>query len=120
MRPRLIEAHPLVEETLNQVAVKRGPIVYCSESCDLPDGVRVRDIRVPADSKLNAQYENRLLSGVKVIEGKVFAKPTASWESSLYRPLRVDDEREIKARFIPYYVWANREPSEMSVWLPLK
>ena len=29
-------------------------------------------------------------------------------------------EREIKARFIPYYAWSNRGPSEMSVWLPVK
>ena len=29
MQPRLIESHPLVEETANHLAVKRGPIVYC-------------------------------------------------------------------------------------------
>jgi DUF1680 family protein len=120
MPPQLIEAHPLVEETRNQVAVKRGPIVYCLESCDLPDGFRVQDIRVPADSKFSARYDSRLLSGVSVIEGKVLAKRTTSWETSLYRPLQADDAREIKARFIPYYAWANREPSEMSVWLPVK
>ena len=32
MPPRLIESHPLVEETRNEVAVKRGPVVYCLES----------------------------------------------------------------------------------------
>jgi DUF1680 family protein len=120
MLPQLIEAHPLVEETLNQVAIKRGPIVYCLESCDLPKDVRVHDLRIPADSKLSAQYDGRLLSGVAVIEGTVLAKRTTSWESSLYRPLRVDGEREFKARFIPYFAWANRTPSDMTVWLPLK
>ncbi|HEY3393988.1 MAG TPA: beta-L-arabinofuranosidase domain-containing protein, partial [Lacipirellulaceae bacterium] len=120
MPPKLIEAHPLVEETRNQVAVKRGPIVYCLESCDLPDGVRVQDIHVPADSRLTARYDGGLLSGVTVIEGKAFAKRTASWKGSLYRPLQADDAREIKVRLIPYYAWANRQPSEMSVWLPLK
>ena len=30
----LIEANPLVEENRNQVAVKRGPVVYCLESVD--------------------------------------------------------------------------------------
>ncbi len=32
MEPQLVEAHPLVEETRNQIAVKRGPLVYCLES----------------------------------------------------------------------------------------
>src|SRR5262249_13550828 len=32
MRPRLVEANPLVEEARNQVAVLRGPLVYCLES----------------------------------------------------------------------------------------
>ena len=41
MPARLIEANPLVEETRNQVAIKRGPIVYCLESPDLPKDVRV-------------------------------------------------------------------------------
>ena len=40
MPARLMEANPLVEEDLNQVAVQRGPVVYCLESPDLPPGVR--------------------------------------------------------------------------------
>ena len=47
MPARLIEANPLVEETRNQVAIERGPIVYCLESPDLPKGVRVRTWRFP-------------------------------------------------------------------------
>ncbi len=120
MPPQLIETHPLVEETLNQVAVKRGPIVYCLESCDLPEGVRVQDIRVPAGSKLSVRYDDRLLSGISVIEATLLTKRAASWENALYRPIGAEQERDIKARFIPYYAWANRTPSEMSVWLPLK
>src|SRR5207249_3861383 len=44
MPVRLIEANPYVEETRNQVAVMRGPIVYCLESTDLPAGVRLLDV----------------------------------------------------------------------------
>jgi DUF1680 family protein len=120
MPAQLIEAHPLVEETRNQVAVKRGPVVYCLESCDLPVGVRVQDVKVPADTKFTVTYDAELLSGVTVIEGAVFATRSRSRGNSLYRPLQVADEHEVNARFIPYYAWANRTPSEMSVWLPLK
>ena len=118
MPARLIEANPLVEETRNQVAIKRGPIVYCLESPDLPKDVRVQDVAIPADAKLATRFDAKLLSGVTVIEANALAKPSGEWEGKLYRPLRGGPSREIKVRFIPYYAWSNRGPSEMSVWLP--
>jgi len=36
MKTRLMESHPLVEETFKQLAVQRGPLVYCLESADVP------------------------------------------------------------------------------------
>ena len=39
MPAQLMEAHPLVEEIRNQTAIRRGPIVYCLESTDLPEGI---------------------------------------------------------------------------------
>ena len=38
MDVRLVKANPLVEELRGQVAVMRGPLLYCLESADLPDG----------------------------------------------------------------------------------
>ncbi len=37
MEARLYTTHPLVEQDNNHVAVQRGPILYCIESCDFPD-----------------------------------------------------------------------------------
>jgi DUF1680 family protein len=70
MPERLMEANPLVEETLNQVAVQRGPIVYCVESADLPDGTRVTDVVIPGEIDLTATYDPRLLGGCVVLEGQ--------------------------------------------------
>jgi DUF1680 family protein len=120
MPARLIEANPLVEETRNQVAIQRGPIVYCLESPDLPKNVRVPDVAIRADAKLSDRYEPNLLNGVSVIEANLLARSSGDWDGKLYRTLGGEPEREVKARFIPYYAWANRGPSEMSVWLPLK
>jgi DUF1680 family protein len=120
MSARLVEANPLVEETRNQVAVQRGPIVYCLESPDLPKDVRVQDVAIRADAKLSERYDPNLLNGVTAIEADLLARPPGDWDGKLYRPLRVGAEHEIKARFIPYYAWSNRGPSEMTVWLPLK
>ena len=61
MKPRLVEANPLVEENKNQIAVMRGPIVYCLENVDIDASsvpasckdkygrVSVNDIVIPAD-----------------------------------------------------------------------
>ncbi|WP_172992137.1 glycoside hydrolase family 127 protein [Lacipirellula parvula] len=119
MTPQLIEAHPQVEETRNQLAVQRGPIVYCLESPDLPDGVRVHEIAINADAPLNAKHDNQLLGGVTVVETTAAVRAGGDWQGRLYQPLVRDDaSRSVQLRLIPYYAWANRGPSEMSVWLP--
>ena len=119
MRPVLMEAHPLVEEDRNQVAVKRGPVVYCLESVDLPDGVRPADVVVPSDIALSPRYDDGLLDGVVALEGKAKAVETADRSGPLYRPRRVRSTREIDIRLIPYYAWDNRGLSDMAVWMPV-
>jgi DUF1680 family protein len=69
MPVRLLEANPLVEENRNHVAVKRGPIVYCLESPDLPEGVAIFDVMIPANIKLKPVYEEDLLGGVVALTG---------------------------------------------------
>ena len=118
MPVRLMEANPLVEEDLNQVAIQRGPVVYCLESPDLPAGVKISDIRVPSDLDLRARFDHRLLDGVVVLDGKVFARAGENWNGKLYREVQPESFKTIATKFIPYSVWQNRGPSEMSVWLP--
>ncbi len=117
--PRLLQAHPLVEEARNQVAVQRGPIVYCLESPDLEKGVAVSDVLIPRDIDLKPRYDDTLLGGVTVLEGKAEAVIERAWSGELYRELPPVTPRPIALRLIPYYAWGNRGPSEMTVWLPL-
>jgi DUF1680 family protein len=120
MPARLVEAHPLVEETRNQVALQRGPIVYCLESCDLPEDVDIENVVVPVDTRLVARHDNDLLAGVSVIDAEVIVRTTEDWSGTLYRAVHNGGERRIDVSFIPYYAWSNRGPSEMTVWLPRK
>ncbi|MCB1096845.1 MAG: glycoside hydrolase family 127 protein [Verrucomicrobiae bacterium] len=120
MEPQLIESHPLVEETRNELAIKRGPIVYCLESNDLPEGVRLSNISIPTDIQLEPRYTTDLLDGVTVLEGNVIVRTETddTWDGKLYRTFKQREAHPVAARFIPYYSWANRGRSEMSVWLP--
>ena len=117
MPVRLMEANPLVEETLNQVAVQRGPVVYCLESADLPAGTRITDVAIPADIDLVARFDRRLLSGAVVLEGMAQARTSRSWSGDLYREVQAAPMKLVKVRLIPYSLWANRGAGEMSVWL---
>lgn len=120
MRPRLIQAHPLVEEVRNQVAVQRGPLVYCLESPDLPPGIALSNVVIPEGIELRPRFNGRLLGGVTVLEGKAEVVAEAPWGKQLYRDLTPATARPIDLRLIPYYAWNNRGPSEMTVWLPLR
>jgi DUF1680 family protein len=119
MRVRCLQAHPLVEEARNQVAFQRGPIVYCLESLDLPDDVRLLDVAVPGKLEMTSRFDPTLLGGVAVLEGRAEATRERPWGGALYRERRREVSKAIDIRLIPYYAWANRGRSEMSVWLPI-
>ncbi len=120
MRVRLMEAHPLVEENRNQVAVMRGPLVYCIESSDLPERVGAGDILLVADNGLEPRYDPDLLGGVTVLEGKAKLKRPDPWGSNLYRERGQSlSGSQVALQMVPYYAWDNRGTGQMRVWLPL-
>jgi DUF1680 family protein len=118
LRVRLLEAHPLVEEARNHVAVQRGPVVYCQESSDLEKGTRILDIAIPLKIELAPRFDRKLLGGVTVLEGRATAIDGSSWKDELYREVAANAGRGISIKLIPYYAWGNRGESEMTVWLP--
>jgi DUF1680 family protein len=40
------------------------------------------------------------------------------WNNNLYREVNTTT-KPIKIKLIPYYAWANRGKTDMTVWLPL-
>lgn len=118
MTVRMIESNPLVEETRNQVTVMRGPIVYCLESMDLPENVKLEDIMIPVNSQFKPVETVIEGSPVVMLEGEAFVNKSKSWDHTLYREVSPVKEN-IKIRLVPYYAWNNRGHGEMSVWLPV-
>jgi DUF1680 family protein len=122
MRAELIEAHPLVEELRNQVAVRRGPIVYCLESVDLPPGVCLADVSIPLGIRLEPAVDpdlDAMFPGLRVLRGTAhFTDPSPEWEGRLYRAVQPRAAREIDLQLVPYLAWDNRGWGEMTVWIP--
>lgn len=120
----LLEANPLVEEALGQAAVRRGPLIYCLESQDLPAGVRLEDVALGVDSAhRHFAPEPISIGGVPMLalRGKAWDTREAPWgPRQLYRVLPAAAGREIDLTLIPYFAWDNRGLGDMSVWLPLR
>jgi hypothetical protein len=118
MAPRLMAANPLLETSRNQTAVMRGPLVYCLESPDLPAGVRVSEVALSRRARLTPRFDRALLGGVTVLEGAALRYPEKGW-TGLYAALQPSQPERIAMRLIPYYAWANRGVTHMTVWVPL-
>ena len=88
-------AHPNVQGHAGKVAVTRGPLVYCLESVDNPN-VDIFTAQLDPDS-LKGEFIPDLLGGCVVIHGKT--------------------TDGVPLKFIPYFLWANRGESQMTVWV---
>ena len=124
MKARLIEANPLVEEAKNQIAIMRGPIVYCLEGQDIEGGYRINDIAIPADVVFTEKPMTISGHQMVALEADVPVVGQGMWRSDeLYRELRPtpkanSQKQTVKIRLIPYYAWDNRGIQDMSLWLP--
>ncbi|WP_278011239.1 beta-L-arabinofuranosidase domain-containing protein [Flavobacterium gyeonganense] len=117
MPVELMQANPLVEEVKNQVAVKRGPIVYCLESDQLPENASINEVVLDVNSKFTTDFikicDRQLLS----ITASSSINNDTSWDKKLYKPLSAKDSKEFTVKLIPYFAWGNHGKGEMSVWL---
>ena len=121
MPVRMIVADPNIEQTRNQVAVMRGPIVYCLESVDLPKGAAFEDICLPVGAKWRIRHKPGLLGGVTVLTTKALViEKTARPDIGGYRRVSNVEPRRVDISMIPYYAWNNREEPKMTVWLPVR
>jgi DUF1680 family protein len=100
-----VEANKLVVADAGQVAIERGPIVYCLEGKD--NGPELMKLALADTTKLSAIFVPEMLSGVVTISGEATVTANKAVKS-------------LKITAIPYFVWDNRGINEMKVWLPRK
>lgn len=113
----LMASNPLVEETRNEVTVKRGPIVYCMESADMPEQ-DIFNIAIPASIQLKPVPMTIGNGHIMALEGQAVRQSKENWYHTLYRPLNTTAQ-PVKIKLIPYYAWANRGRDDMTVWMPV-
>ncbi|MFX0002695.1 MAG: glycoside hydrolase family 127 protein [Candidatus Hodarchaeota archaeon] len=79
-----------VQENIGKVAIERGPIVYCAENIDNKVD-SIHNLSLNDNDTLKQEYRDNLLGGINIISNDLY--------------------------LIPYYSWANRGKSEMTVWI---
>ncbi|MDC0176661.1 glycoside hydrolase family 127 protein [Polaribacter sp.] len=117
MKPALVVGHRNIEEVRNQAAIKRGPVVYCIETPDLPKNTNILDVYIPSNIKLTPQKEVNFLGGLSTLKGTVML--TKDTGEKMYNTLKKPNWKSYEATFIPYYAWSNRGVSEMTVFMPV-
>ena len=127
MPVRVTEPDPRIDAVRGCVALERGPLVYCIETADLPDGVQLEEIELEpgvapvtlprpdiAESlvglAVHARRRRDRRTGVRDEGGASEPARTAKPDQAAEAPI------EIGA--VPYFAWANRSVDAMRVWIP--
>ena len=55
---------------------------------------------------------------IMALTGEAKLLQNGNWKNTLYRQVNTTT-KPIKIKLIPYYAWANRGKTDMTVWLPL-
>lgn len=112
IEPRRVYANAHVRADAGCVCLSRGPLIYCFEACD--NGEELHCLRLPRsaavsectkDDPVLGRYIELDLPGFRVSGGEAlysFAPPQAG---------------SCTLRALPYYLWSNRAPGSMRVWL---
>ncbi len=141
----LMKSNPMIEENTGQLAVMKGPLVYCAEFCDteeetldglfLPLDCEFREEELKIDIGEHGRTEEgaegelpKVLGQVTVpalrTTGILIKDRTDCGIQALDRPLYAayepdnTERKEVSVRFIPYFAWDNRGFGEMKIWIP--
>ena len=118
MPPVTVAAHPHVDAVRGTVALRRGPVVYCLEHADLP-GVPFEDVELDAAAPIAVEPGGSSLIPVRL---RTRGRVSPAGPGPLYRdhgPAVAETASEVSLAAIPYFLWTNRGPGPMRVWIPV-
>ncbi len=113
MPPERLYAHPNVRMDVGRVALRRGPLIYCVEEADHPGGP-VQRLTLPRGAPLSAERAD-VLGGIAVLRAP--AKELVPADSGPLYSAAPPRSRDVTLNAVPYFLWANREPGSMEVWI---
>ncbi|MBQ4052856.1 MAG: glycoside hydrolase family 127 protein, partial [Clostridia bacterium] len=107
--PQFIESDPRVRDNAGKVCLMNGPVVYCLEEVD--NGADLYALFVDKNER-NFRCEYVEEYGMKMFSCQGIRKKIGG---ALYAQSYAREK--VNLTFIPYYAFANREESDMLVWV---
>jgi DUF1680 family protein len=136
MGPYLVESNPRVDATRGCAALAYGPLVYCLEGRDQPQGVNLLDVALDPNAALACEWRPEELGGVLAITAAGSHRPLGFADAAdlggprtgpPFRRIPNDtgnsaspEDRPIRLTALPYFAWGSRGLSEMRVWVPVR
>ena len=111
MTPCFLAAHPSVRADAGRAALQYGPVVYCMEAVD--NGGELFDLTVDTAGTPEIAFDPNFGVNTITLPASRTDKETFASLYKLAKPLLTVPA---KARFIPYFAFANRGESDMTVW----
>lgn len=105
-----------IDALRGSVAVERGPLVYCAESTDLPDGLSLDDVLLDTTAPPVERDGTVLARAVPAPRHAPEAEPAWPYAPEPGPAASSGPARELP--LTPYHRWAERGPATMRVWLP--
>ncbi len=119
MKVRYTVANNMVEETVGQAAIERGPLVYCCESVDT-HAADLDDVYLDLNAEFTPVEFEIQGRRMMALETEEYAIDRSEFDrNALYQPLKYHGMSRKHVRLIPYYAWDNRDYGEMRIWFPV-
>ncbi|SCW76756.1 hypothetical protein SAMN03159351_02782 [Klebsiella quasipneumoniae] len=117
MPVRRVYGNTLVRHQAGQVALQRGPLVYCLEQAD--NGEALHNLLLPRDARFTVFEGKGLFAHKMLIQAPGYRKHAENADAqklwSYDHPLATHHSQTLT--FIPWFSWANRGEGEMRIWV---
>lgn len=108
--PKFIMGNPKIRDNAGKVCLVNGPMVYCLEEVD--NGADLFALAVdPETSSFRSELSETYQMPVFTVQGERLLGDTAPLYADTYK------KEKVTLTFIPYFAFANREESDMIVWI---
>ncbi|HEY2520910.1 MAG TPA: beta-L-arabinofuranosidase domain-containing protein [Streptosporangiaceae bacterium] len=118
---RWVYPNPVIDGVRGCAAVERGPLVYCFEQADQPEGADLAFLSVPGAPALTERPADLPGIGASVVVDAAAVNRTTdrpgSWPYQA-APAGPGAGEAVTVTAVPYFQWDNRDGRPMRVWLP--
>ena len=118
MPVQVLAAHPRVDAVRGCVALRRGPLVYCLEQADLPSSLVLEDVAIDPTVPVDTVVHGTTAPVPVTLQAHAVAH--RGEDRDLYHdyPGTPVEPTPLRLTAVPYFLWGNRTPGPMRVWLP--